>query len=351
LVANRARNKLELAKTFSTKLAGLSNPFVAFGALGRRQQIERARQKTAPIFRPYATSSFCNAGLLTSRIDTRAAVKPILRGCCAIAASGQDKPMSDPVTIFERAAVRRNRARAAHAVGAVMPILDEAAERLLDRLDDTKMRFSQALDLGGRGAVAPQLLARGMTVVSADLAPNMAARAGGIAVAGDAEFLPFADASFDLIVALLSLHWINDLPGALVQIRRALKPNGFFLASIPVLPTLGDLRASLIDSEVALTGGASPRVSPFPELRDCAGLLQRAGFTLPVADIDEMFLSYASPLGLLRDLQAAGERNAVLARAKTMPPRAMFGQALAALAPPRGRLEVTLHIANLSGWA
>jgi len=149
-------------------------------------------------------------------------------------------------------------------VGQVGDILCETAERLLDRLDDTTRRFTHALDLGGRGIVAPLLRARGAATVSADLSPAMAALNPAPVLAADAEFLPFAPASFDLVVANLSLHWINDLPGALIQIRRALRPDGLFLGSLPVLGTLAELRAALSEAEAALSGGAAPRVSPFP---------------------------------------------------------------------------------------
>ena len=148
----------------------------------------------------------------------------------------------------------------------------------------------------------------------------MAARSGAPAVAADEEWLPFAPASFDLVVASLSLHWVNDLPGALIQLRQALRPDGLLLASLPALGTLAELRTALTEAEAALTGGAAPRVSPFPDLRDCAGLLQRAGFALPVADVDDIRLLYADPLALLRDLRAAGEANAV--RAARPPPAA-----------------------------
>ena len=125
--------------------------------------------------------------------------------------------MTDQMRVFDRALVARRRARAVASVDQVAPILEDAADRLLDRLDDTTRRFTRALDLGGRGFVAPKLMARGVPfVVSADLAPAMAARGGGLAVAADEEFLPFAEGAFDLVVASLSLHWVNDLPGALI---------------------------------------------------------------------------------------------------------------------------------------
>jgi SAM-dependent methyltransferase len=255
--------------------------------------------------------------------------------------------MSEMV-IFERAAVAAHRNRAAARLSGVRPVLDDLAARLLDRLDDTGRRFATALDIGGRGATQPLLAARGIDVITTDLAPGMA-RAGFAGVVADEEFLPFGVACFDLIVAHLSLHWVNDLPGALLQIRRCLKPEGLFLASMPLLGTLASVRGALIEAESVLTGGASPRVSPFPELADCAGLLQRAGFALPIAERETIDLDYADPLALLRDLRDAGETNATIARSRRMPPRAMFPMALAALAG-EGRLVVPLHLAVLTGW-
>ena len=257
--------------------------------------------------------------------------------------------------VFDRSAVRRHRDRAARSVGQVADVLRDAAERLLDRLDDTTRRFGDALDVGGRGVVAPLLRARGMRVVSCDLSPAMAALNrgpdGSTVVAADEECLPFAPASFDLIVASLSLHWINDLPGALLQLRHALRPEGLFLASLPALGTLAELRAALTEAEAEVSGGASPRVSPFPELRDCAHLLQRAGFALPVADLDEIRLLYTDPLALLTDLRAAGETNAVHHRSRSVPPRALLARALARLPIEDERVAIRLRMAVMTGWA
>ncbi len=253
--------------------------------------------------------------------------------------------------IFDRDLLRRRRDRAASRVAALAEVLAPAAEALLDRLDDTTRRFSSALEIGGRGVVAPMLLARGVArVVSLDLSAAMAGRAGGLAVAGDEEMLPLAPESFDLVVASLSLHMVNDLPGALIQIRRALRPDGLFLASLPGLGALQNLREALVAAESTLRGGASPRVSPFPELRDMAALLQRAGFALPVADAQELPLAYRSAMGLIADLRAAGEQNTVLARDGRTPPRALFPLAFAAL-EERLPIPATLPMLMLTGWA
>jgi NADH dehydrogenase [ubiquinone] 1 alpha subcomplex assembly factor 5 len=185
--------------------------------------------------------------------------------------------------IFDLHTVRKHRDRAAGRITRIAPVLDELAARLLDRLDDTNREFHSALDFGGRGAIAPALIARGMDVVSADFSAPMAALAGGKPMAIGSENFELGEQKFDLVVAHLSLHWINDLPGALIQLRRALKPEGLLLASVPVLGTLSGLRAALLEAEEALTGGVSPRVSPFPDLRDCAGLLQRAECSAPAS--------------------------------------------------------------------
>ena len=253
--------------------------------------------------------------------------------------------------IFDRPALRRHRDRAAADVAAVAPVLREVADRLLDRLDDTTRRFTHALDVGGRGVVAPLLRARGIHTVSCDLSPAMAAGNGGPAVAADEECLPFAPASFDLVVANLSLHGINDLPGALIQLRHALRPDGLFLASLPALGTLAELRTALTAAESTISQGAAPRVAPFPDLRDGAALLQRAGFALPVADAEEIKLRYATPFALLRDLRHAGETNATVQRSRTPPPRALFPMALAAMQDADGTLTCTLRLAMLTGWS
>ena len=246
----------------------------------------------------------------------------------------------------------KHRNRAARRLAPVLPVLEDLAERLLDRLDDTTTRFSRALDFGGRGTVAPALIARGMVVDSADFSPAMAVVAGGrpITLSGPANF-GLAAAAYDVIVAPLSLHFLDDLPGALIQLRRALKPGGLLLASLPVLGTLHELRLALLETEEQLTGRVSPRVSPFPDLRDCAGLLQRAGFAHPVADLEELNFLYANPLALLHELRDAGETNAMAGRSRNIPPRALFPATLAALPQTEGRMAVKLCMAVLTGWA
>jgi len=266
--------------------------------------------------------------------------------------------MDAAMTVFDRRAHRLRRDRAARLVDAAEPILAETAARLADRLDDTTRRFGRALDLGGRhGLMAGLLRARGIPfVVSADLSPALARRAGagGLpALAADEEALPFAPAAFDLVVSNLSLHWVNDLPGALIQIRQALAPDGLFLATLLGLGTLAPVREAFLAAEAEVTGGASPRVSPFADLRDCAALLQRAGFALPVADSETITVEYRDPFALFADLRALGETNAVAARSRAPLPRAVLARAVARLveAARGGVIAIPFVVATLTGWA
>ncbi len=268
--------------------------------------------------------------------------------------------MSDSITIFDRGLLRRRRARAA-GLGGETALLREVAERLADRLDDINRRFPLALDLGCRsGTLGRSLKGRGgvETLVQSDLAPEMAARAAGAAapaLAADEEFLPFGAGAFDLVLSCLSLHWVNDLPGALVQIRHALKPDGLFLAALLGGETLKELRQALLDAELEVEGGASPRVSPFADLRDLGGLLQRAGFALPVADLDSLTLDYQNAFALAQDLRILGETNAVAAQRRGASRRETLLRAVALYQArhgrPDGRVPASFQVLYLTGWA
>ena len=192
----------------------------------------------------------------------------------------------NPMLVFDRRAVRRHRDRAAARFDEHRFLFDEAADRLLDRLDDIKRRFPTALDLGCHGGLLAAVLAgRGgiETLAQCDSAPAMARRANGLCLVADEDFLPFGAGRFDLVLSCLSLHWVNDLPGALAQINRSLKPDGLFLGCLLGGDTLTELRAAWMAAEIEVEGGASPRVSPFVDIRDAGGLLQRAGFALCVS--------------------------------------------------------------------
>lgn len=262
--------------------------------------------------------------------------------------------------IFDRRLLRQRRTRAAGDLHAHDFLLKEIGERLCDRLSDIARAFPLALDLGARdGLIARTLTARGgiETLVQSDasFANARRARQAGPSLVADEELLPFQPQCFDAILSNLALHWVNDLPGALAQIRTCLKPDGLFLASLFGAGTLGELRTCLMEAELAELGGASPRVSPFADLRDAAGLLQRAGFALPVADVDTVTVTYADFFALLHDLRGMGEANALLERLKHPTRRTIFARAAALyqdrFADRDGRLRATFQVLFLTGWA
>jgi NADH dehydrogenase [ubiquinone] 1 alpha subcomplex assembly factor 5 len=263
--------------------------------------------------------------------------------------------------LFDRRAWRLHRDRAARlglAGGAVDFLHAEIADRLLDRLDVVNREFAVALDLGARdGGLARTIAARRGTqrVIAAEPATQFLAGAPGPRVAVDPELLPFRDASFDLILSNLLLHWTADLPGALVQLRRALKPDGLFLAAVLGGSTLVELRTSLFEAELAEEGGVSPRVSPAVELIDAAALLQRAGYALPVADSETITVTYPDMPALLRDLRGMGETNALAARRRGGLRRATLARAAVIYAErfgdTAGRIPASFEILFLCGWA
>ena len=194
-----------------------------------------------------------------------------------------------PMLLFDRRAWRLHRDRAARG-GCVEFLHAEVADRLIERLDDVRAEFRVALDLGAHhGALSRALARRPGTwrLVAADPSLGFLSGLGGLRVAADPELIPFRDCSFDLVVSVLALHWVGDLPGALVQLRRVLKPGGLFLAAMFGGGILVELRTVLLEAELIEEGGASPRVSPAAELADLASLLLRTGFAMPVADAEK----------------------------------------------------------------
>lgn len=259
--------------------------------------------------------------------------------------------------VFEPHLVRKHRARAAARLAEHDFLFRAVAERLADRLLDIKRRFPLALDLGCHcGEFGEIVGTRGgiETLVQCDPSPDMARRAGGLAFAAEPEALPFGEGRFDLIVSDMSLHWVNDLPGALIQIRRSLKPDGLFLAALAGGGTLGELRAALLEAEMELAGGASPRVSPFVDLRDAGALLQRAGFALPVADGDLIPVRYENALRLMADLRGMGEANALAAMPRYFTRRDVILRAAEIYRErhegPDGRIPASFQIVYLTGW-
>src|SRR5439155_25332720 len=185
--------------------------------------------------------------------------------------------------------------------------------------------------------------------------PARARRDGpGLAVAADEEILPFRDASLDLVVSALALQYVNDLPGTLIQVRRALRPDGLLLAALAGGDTLGELRQAFAAAEAEIEGGVSPRVAPFADLRELGALLQRAGFALPVTDVDRLTVRYASPFALMQDLRRMGATNALVERRRRPLRRATLARMAEIyrerFSDPDGRIRATFEIVWLSGW-
>src|SRR5262252_7992980 len=262
--------------------------------------------------------------------------------------------MSAP-RVFDRLLLRRRRRRA-EKLGAATFLIDRVAADLAERLSAVLRRFTVAADLGSPGgAVRRELAGLVDTLVAVDAAAEDVRAHAGPRVVADEEALPFADASLDLVVSALALQSVNDLPGTLVQVRRVLKPDGYFVAALLGGESLGELRASFAAAEAEVEGGASPRVAPFVDAREAGALLQRAGFALPVADVDRIIVRYASPFGLMADLRRMGATNALVERRHTPLRRATLRRAAEIyaerFADADGRVRATFDVVWLSGWA
>jgi len=269
---------------------------------------------------------------------------------------------ADTMQVFDRQLVRRHRDRAAATIADHDFLLREVGSRLAERLELIRRSFPDVLDLGCHGGEMAGLL-QGLsgiqTIIQTDLSPRMAGVAGAtngtVVLAADEEILPFAPCSFDMVVSNLSLHWVNDLPGTLIQVRQTLRPDGLFLAAMLGGDTLFELRRALMEAESEILGGVSPRISPMAGLRDAAGLLQRAGFALPVADMDTLTVSYANPFRLLSDLRGMGETNAGLARLRRPMPSALLARTMERyvelFAEEDGSVPATFQVIFLAGWS
>jgi SAM-dependent methyltransferase len=259
-------------------------------------------------------------------------------------------------TIFDRPLLRAHQRRA-RARGAATFLVDHVAAELAERLAAVLRIFDVAVDLGTPTDALRHALAgtdKIGTLIAAE--PSAGARDGEfLRVAADEEALPFADASLDLVVSALALQWVNDLPGTLVQIRRALKPDGLLMAAMLGGDTLIELREAFASAESEIEGGLSPRVAPFADLRELGALMQRAGFALPVVDSDRLTVRYESAFALMRDLRAMGATN-VLAERRRAPLRRATLMRMAEIYAERfadadGRVRATFEIAWLSGWS
>ncbi|MCW8915089.1 MAG: methyltransferase domain-containing protein [Magnetovibrio sp.] len=274
------------------------------------------------------------------------------------------------MALFERKAVRMHRDRAANTLNNHDFLFTEVADRLTERLDDVKRDFPLALDIGCHGGEVASSLKQGShtrgnieTLLQCDPSPQLSSKAQtqsqGISFAADEEFLPVKAESLDLVLSNLSLHWANDLPGALVQIRKALRPDGLFLATMLGEGTLQELRTALMAAEMEVEMGISPRISPYATVQDLGGLLQRAGFTLPVVDTETITVSYPDMFKLMHDLRGMGEAGAVSGRRKNFSRRDTFMRAAEIYFEKfegqddcgEGRIPATFDIIYLTAWS
>ncbi|MDD9901751.1 MAG: methyltransferase domain-containing protein [Alphaproteobacteria bacterium] len=254
--------------------------------------------------------------------------------------------------VFDRHIWCQRRSRAARQGGQHDFLFREVAARLGARLDIVKKDFPRVLELGtATGAMAEVLSGRAGTidVVRADYVDG-----ANVDVVLESETLDFSPQSFDAVISCLDLHWINDLPGVLAQVHRILKPDGLFLAALLGGETLHELRTAFLQAEMNATGGGSLRVSPFADVRDIGGLLQRAGLALPVADTEKIVVDYSDPLRLMKDLRGMGAANVAAARLKHMSRRdVVFGAAKAyqeMFGDDAGRIPATFEVIYAIGW-
>lgn len=261
--------------------------------------------------------------------------------------------------VFSRSLVRAHRDRAAVGFASHAFLKREVSMRLAERLDDIKRDFPLAVDIGCHDGVLAEFVGERSNIArlaQCDISEAMVSRAAGTErLVADEEWLPFRGESLDLVMSVLALHWVNDLPGTLVQLRQALRPDGLLLAAMFGGETLHELRSSLLEAEARIEGGASPRLSPFTDARDAGALLQRAGFALPVVDVDTISVTYSDAFALMRDLRGMGETNANRARRSSLTRREtlfaaaeeyrnMFGT-------PDGRVRATFQVLYLTGWS
>ncbi|MGA1802092.1 SAM-dependent methyltransferase [Rhizobium sp. HT1-10] len=259
--------------------------------------------------------------------------------------------------VFDQDLIAANRRRAlARGDGKAAFLLDIAAEELADRLSLVERSFDEAVELHGATGVAARLaMATGkigtITRIESEDAPSLA---GERVIVAPPERLSLAPDSLNLVLSPLGLHLTNDTPGVFIQVNRALKADGLFLAAIPGAGSLQELREVLLATEIEIAGGASPRVIPFPDVRDVGGLLQRAGFALPVVDAETYTVRYASLFPLMQDLRAMGMANPLVDRSRKPVGRNFFLRAAEIyaerFADADGRIRATFNIIYASGW-
>lgn len=266
--------------------------------------------------------------------------------------------MSEDQELFDRSLLRRRRARFAGETAEHEFLLSHVAAEIAERIGAILRDFPLALDLGAYHGLLGRAVAALPSVgdmIYAESVPSLATRCPRPAVVCDEERLPFKEMSLSLVVSGLALHRVNDLPGALIQIRRSLRPDGLFMGAALGGRSLQELRQVLIEAEAELHGGASPRVAPFADVREYGALLQRAGFALPVTDAELFNVTYPSPRALMREIRALGGGNVMAARRKAPLPRGTLERAEEIYrmrhSTPTGKIAASFEIVYLTGWA
>lgn len=255
----------------------------------------------------------------------------------------------EPTTpiLFNRTRLRKRRARAATTFIQHDFLWREAAARAEETLSFIARSFPSMLVFGGHAFTPPTSTQRCIQTSFSD-------STYGLQLVADEERLPIAENSLDAVISLLHLHWVNDLPGTLAQIRRALKPDGLFLAILPGGESLRELRSIFAQTEAEKSGGIRPRIAPFLDVRDGGALLQRAGFALPVADSELLSISYPDLFTLMGDLRGAGQANMLQHQPQHFTPRGFFIDAAARYAAQysnaENRLSATIEFITMSGW-
>ncbi len=260
------------------------------------------------------------------------------------------QPQQD-ILVFDRPLIRKNRRRASPKFSNHSFLHDWAAREMKGRLYDINRAFPLALEIGIKSFFDDTPADKIEKLISMNIGGDNTKNL----CTADEEFLPFANESFDLALGTLNLHTVNDLPGALLQIRKSLKPDGLFLAAMLGGETLHELRQVMTQAEMNIRGGISPRVFPFADKQQMGALLQRAGFNLPVVDSDILSVTYDNVFKLFHDLRHMGEGNAIAARDKTPPGKKFFLEAARLyqeqFAGPDNRITASFEIIFLTGWA
>jgi len=283
-----------------------------------------------------------------------------MTGVNLISAKPSPPAEGGPPRLFDRSLLRRRRDRAAGEFADYDFLHARVADDLLDRVESLTRDFDTCLVIGGGGAIGralkdrPQAAAKIGRLIETDLSPAMAALSEHPAAALDEEALPVREGSVDLVLSCLSLHWTNDLVGALIQINYALKPDGFFAGAVLGGATLTELRQALKAAEGALEREPGLRVSPYADTIDMAGLIARAGFAMPVSDVDRVTARYGNAFVLMRDLRKMGETNVLFDRPRTPGSKALFVKAAEAyshaFADEDGRIPATFEVIHFAGW-